>query len=105
MKIIRKGARANHGLKSVALKLADVRWNSTAEGFDVTFAGSAEDFTTEARHVYRLRFTAAEMATLIGKMGGAAESMGAEEFGEVFGKHSADLYRLHAMACRLKLAA
>jgi hypothetical protein len=105
MKILRKGARANHGLKAVNLKPSKMQWSATAEAFDITFASSATDFNTDARHVYRMRYAPGELAAMLSMLSEAAESMGAEDFASVFGKVASDIYRLHAMACGLKVAA
>jgi hypothetical protein len=105
MKIMRKGARADHGMKSVELKVSGLRWNPTTETFDVTFAGAATDFSTDARHNYYLRYSPAELATQLSMLAEAGASMDPEEFGAVFAKVMPALFRLQAMASGVKLAA
>lgn len=104
MKIRRTGARANHGMRSVDLKLAQMRWNPTTETLDVSFAGAASDFSTPARHQYYLRFDAQEQAKWLDMLADAGASMDAEEFAETFGKSLGSLFRLQAMASGLKIA-
>ncbi len=105
MKIIRKGARADHGAKTVELKVSKVRWNSTTDTFDVIFATAATDFSTEARHVYKLRYPPSELAAQLSMIADAAESMDPDDLVAVFGKALAALFRLQAMGSGLKVAA
>jgi hypothetical protein len=78
MKILRKGARADHGVKKVELKTSKLKWNATEEAFDLTFAGSAPDFSTDGRHIYKVRYTPAELASQLSMLADAATSMDAE---------------------------
>ena len=105
MKILRRGARADHGTKSIDLKIAGLRWNPTAEAFDVTFAASVRDFSTKGRHQYWLRFSPPELLGLIQGLPEAGASMEGNDFAEVFQKASASLFRLQAMAAGIKVAA
>lgn len=105
MKIRRKGARADHGMKFVELKLAQMRWNPTTETLDVSFGGAASDFSTPARHHYFLRFDPEEQAKWLDMLAEAGASMDAEEFAQTFGKSLASLFRLQAMASGWKIAA
>jgi hypothetical protein len=105
MKILRKGARADHGVKSVDLRISKIRWNPTAETFDVNFVNAAKDFATDARHNYHLRFSPEEQATLLGMLTEAGAAMGAEEFASVFAKSLPAIFRLQVMASGVKLAA
>jgi hypothetical protein len=105
MKIRRKGARADHGMKYVELKLASMKWNPTAEALDVSFAGAASDFSTPARHFYYLRFDPAEQAKWLDMLVEAGTSMDAEEFAAEFKKALPSLFKLQAMASGLKIAA
>ena len=104
MKILRKGARANHGLKKVELKPSKLRWNPTMAAFDLAFVGAATDFSTEARHFYTLRSTPAEQAAQLDMLAEAGAAMDAEEFAEVFAKVLPALHRLQIMASGIKLA-
>ena len=105
MKILRKGARADHGVRSVTLKLSKMKWNATEEAFDVEFAGAAADFSTEGRHVYKVRYAPDEMARQLALLADAATGMDSEDFATVFGKALPALFRLQAMASGVKLAA
>lgn len=105
MKIRRSGARANHGVKSVDLKLAKMRWNPTTETLDVSFGGAATDFSTPARHYYYLRFDPEEQARWIDMLAEAGASMDAEQFAETFAKSLPSLFKLQARASGLKIAA
>jgi hypothetical protein len=105
MKILRRGARADHGTKSVELKVAGLKWNPTAEAFDVTFAGAVTDFSTYARHQYWLRFSPEELVTLLRLLPDAGSSMQAEDFAEVFQKASPSFFKLQAMASGFRIAA
>jgi hypothetical protein len=105
MKILRRGARADHGTRSVELKVAGVKWNPTAEAFDVTFSGAVSDFSTNARHHYWLRFSPDELVTLVRQLPEAGSSMQAEDFAEVFQKASPSLFKLQAMASGVRIAA
>ncbi len=105
MKIIRKGARANHGMRSVELKGSKLRWNPTVNTFDLTFANAATDFSTDARHTYNLRYSPSELAAQIAMLAEAGAAMDAEEFATVFAKALPALLRLQVMASGIKLAA
>jgi hypothetical protein len=105
MKIMRKGARADHGMKSVQLKIAKMRWNPTVETLDVSFTSAASDFNTPARHNYFLRFDPEEQAAWLDMLVEAGASMDAEQFASVFGKSFPSLFKLQAMASGLKIAA
>src|SRR5690348_8977336 len=101
MKIRRKGARADHGIKSVDLRLANMRWNPTAETLDVSFASAATDFSTSARHHYFLRFDPEEQAKWLDLLAEASASMDAEEFAAKFAKSLPSLFKLQARASGL----
>jgi hypothetical protein len=105
MKILRRGARADHGTKAIDLKVSGLKWSSTAEAFDVTFVGAVRDFSTNARHQYWLRFSPQELAMLIQGLPEAGASMEGDDFAEVFQKASPSLFRLQAMASGMKVAA
>jgi len=105
MKIVRKGAKADHGVKTVELKPAKMRWNATFDTFDVLFSAAARDFNTSGRHIYKLRYLPSELAAQISMLADAAEGMDAEEFAETFSKVSPALFKLQAMASGLRLAA
>lgn len=105
MKIIRIGARANHGSRSVELKMSKFRWNPTATSFDLTFTKAACDFATDARHNYTLRYSAKELASQLTMIAEASASMDAEEFAATFSEALPALFRLQMMASGLKLAA
>jgi hypothetical protein len=105
MKIMRRGASANHGTKSVELKIAGMKWNPTVETFDVQFANAATDFSTGARHDYWLRFSPAELASVIERLVAAGAAMEADDFTETFQKALPSLFKLQAMASGLKIAA
>lgn len=105
MKILRRGARADHGTKSVDLKLSKMRYNPTVDALDVTFANAASDFATDARHNYTLRLTPKEQANLLSMLAEAGAAMDAEQFSEVFAPALPSLFKLQAMASGLRLAA
>lgn len=105
MRILRKGARADHGTKSVELKGAKLQWNPTVGAFDQTFAKAARDFSTDGRHQYKLRLTPDEQADQLVMLADTASSMDPEDFQEAFRKALGALFRLQAMASGMKLAA
>lgn len=105
MKIRRSGARANHGVTSVDLKLAKMRWNPTTETLDVSFGGAATDFSTPARHHYFLRFDPEEQAQWLDLLAEASTSMDPEEFAEIFSKTLPSLIKLQVRAAGMKIAA
>jgi hypothetical protein len=105
MKIMRKGARADHGMKSVDLKIAKMRWNPTSETLDISFSSAASDFSTPARHNYFLRFKAEEQAAWLDMLVEAGAAMDSEQFAEVFRSAFPSLFKLQAMDSGLKIAA
>lgn len=105
MKIFRKGANADHGTRSVELKVSKMVWNQAAEAFDITFAGAATDFATPSRHIYRLRFTPKELAAQLAMLVEAGSAMESEDFTATFQKALPSLFKLQAMASGLKIAA
>jgi hypothetical protein len=105
MKILRRGARADHGTRSIELKVAGLKWNPTAEAFDITFNGAGTDFNTYAKHHYWLRFSPEELVMLLRQLPDAGSAMQAEDFAEVFQKASPSLFKLQAMASGFRLAA
>lgn len=105
MKIRRSGAKANHGVTSVNLKLDKMRWNPTTETMDVSFSGAATDFSTPARHHYYLRFDSDEQAKWLDMLAEASASMDPEEFAQTFAKSLPSLFKLQARASGLKIAA
>jgi hypothetical protein len=105
MKILRIGARANHGQKKVELKLSKLRWNPTVQAFDLTFANAAADFATDARHNYSVRYSAKELASQLTMLAEAGAAMDAEEFAETFAPTLPAVFRIQAMASGVKLAA
>jgi hypothetical protein len=104
MKILRKGASADHGMRSVELKPSKLKWNGSMEAFDLTFAAPARDFATPSRHSYRVRQTPAEMAAQLSMLAEAAEAMDLEDFSATFAKVLPALFRLQAMASGVKLS-
>jgi len=105
MKILRKGARADHGMKSVELKPAKVEWNRTSDTFDLTFSHAATDFNTEARHKYKIRSSAMEQAAQLTMLAAAATLMDRDEFITAFAPALPALFKLQAMAIGVKVAA
>jgi hypothetical protein len=103
MKILRKGARADHGVKTVELKGPKFKWNSTCDAFELTFPTSARDFTGDARHNYRIRLDSGEMAAILKMMGEEASALDAEEFASSFAKTIPSLERMRLMACGIKV--
>ena len=103
MEIRRRGASANHGTKSVKLKLSKMQWMPAAEAFDITFASAATDFSTDARHQYRLRFSPQELATIVEILADAASAMDSDDFAGTFQKASASLFKLTAMASGIRV--
>jgi hypothetical protein len=104
MKILRKGARANHGVKSVELKNPKLKWNSTYDTFELTFPNSASDFTSDARHNYRIRIDAGEMSAILVMIGQESSSLDSEDFVSSFSKAIPSLEKMRLMACGLKVS-
>lgn len=104
MKILRRGATANHGYRSVDLKNPWVRWNPTADAFDVGFKDAASDFATQARHIYHLRIDPAEMAKILTQIADQAMSMETDEFIGAFGGSAPAFLRLHLLSSGIRLA-
>lgn len=105
MKILRRGASANHGYRAVDLKQKSLRWNSSAGAFDVSFDGAARDFATHARHIYLLRIEPNEMAQMLNQFAEQALSMETDDFIAVFGNSIPALLRLQLLASGIRLAA
>jgi len=105
MKILRRGASADHGTKSVELKIAKMQWAPAAEAFDITFTTAATDFSTGARHNYRLRFSPKELSTILQMLAEAGTAMDGDDFAATFQKAFPSLFKLQAMASGLRIAA
>ena len=105
MKILRKGASADHGMRSVELHKPSLKWNPTQDAFDVRFADPAYDFATNSRHTYTVRFNPPELASILSQLGEQALSMDADEFRETFCGSLPAILRLQLLASGVKLAA
>jgi hypothetical protein len=105
MKIMRKGAKADHGVRSIDLAKPAMRWNPTQDTFDLKFAGPTYDFATTSRHNYTMRIQPSEMASIISQLAEQAMSMDADEFTLTFRETLPSLLRLQMMASGVKLAA
>jgi hypothetical protein len=105
MKIFRKGAKADHGVRSVELKRPTVRWNPTHDTFDVNFSGPANDFATNSRHNYTLRWEPPELASILNQLADQALSMDADEFKGTFAGSLPAILRLQLLASGVRLAA
>jgi hypothetical protein len=105
MKILRRGASADHGYRSIELKRPSCRWNPTADAFDVSFAEATRDFATQGRHIYYLRIEPSEMAQILKQFAEQALSMETDEFVAVFGDSVPAFLRLQLLASGIRLAA
>ena len=105
MKILRRGASANHGTKSVELKIAKMQWTPAVDSFDITFTSAATDFSTGARHAYRLRFSPIELTKVLQMLVEAGATMEGDDFVETFQTALPSLFKLQAMASGLRIAA
>ena len=105
MRIMRRGAKSDHGVSGVELKNPKLKWNSTAEKFDVLFTGAATDFSTPSKHNYNLRFDPDELASLFSSLALEGAAMDSEEFAEAFARVLPAMTRIQMMASGIKLAA
>ena len=98
MRIVRRGASADHGLKAVELKKLKYKWNPTSETFDVSSGVPATDFSTSGRHNYTLRLTLSELAQLVIGLGADCKAIDAQEFADTFASAVPSLIRLATRA-------
>ena len=101
MKILRRGARADHGPKSIEIKRMKHRWNPTSETFDSTSVGASIDFSTPARHNYTLKRTLEEISAEIQSLGDDCKNIDADEFAAIFGPALPALVRIAARASQI----
>jgi hypothetical protein len=98
MKISRRGASANHGVRSVELKKLKYEWNEATETFDIVSGTSSTDFNTLAHHKYKLKLTLPEVASFVKALGMQCKKIDADEFVEAFGETTSEVFRIMARA-------
>lgn len=103
MKILRRGAKADHGFRKVELKNPKLKWNPTIGAFDLSFAGPATDFATDGRHNYTVRQSPQELASQMIQLAKEGSAMDAEEFASIFGPTLSALTKLQIMASGIRL--
>jgi hypothetical protein len=98
MRITRRGAGADHGLKYVELKKLKFKWNPNSETFDISAGAPASDFSTSARHNYTLKLGLSEVGQLISALGAECRSIDSDDFVEHFAASVPALVRMTARA-------
>ena len=98
MKITRRGASADHGLKSIEIKKPKFRWNPNTKTFDISSTSPVLDFSTSARHNYTIKIPLEELAKLINAAGQECKSIDSDEFVDSFAPVMPSLYRMMAVA-------
>ncbi len=98
MKIQRRGASANHGVKAVELRKMKYKWNASSDTFDASSGAPAFDFSTTAKHNYNIRLTLNELSDVIDALGRDCVSIDKDEFAEAFSKSVPALVRIMARA-------
>lgn len=77
MKIVRRGASANHGTSEINLSLPTFEWTKSKSCLSIK-QDSVKDFSTTSHHAYRIEISAQELVRLFDSLAFAAQQKESE---------------------------
>ena len=100
MKIVRRGASADHGESSVVFKKTTVTWNEK-ENAVVVKSSAVSDFSTSSKHNYQVFIPLEDLAKTISALSEAGIASAPNEIEQALSRELKALVRLTAVASGL----
>ncbi len=65
MRVVRRGARADHGQRQISFSEFSLDWDVGTRTFDLTPSTAVRDFSTDARHNYTFEFSPNDIVKIL----------------------------------------